>query len=55
MQRIIVYFAFKIKDGLYIGNNRSPNVSTNYIFIIRKKSSSIKIKLPMLSIVQDNR
>ena len=26
MQRVIVYYAFKIMDGLFVGNSRAPQV-----------------------------
>ena len=27
MQKVIVYYAFKIMDGLFVGNSRAPQVS----------------------------
>ena len=48
--RSYLYFAFKIKDGLFIGDINSPNVLIN--FNLRKKSFLIQIKLPILLIVQ---
>ena len=32
--RSYLYFAFKIKDGLFIGDINSPNVIINFIIVL---------------------